>query len=228
MEPLLWRWGALIQVSSAILIAAYFLVLAFSVRRAELHAWVMAWLMNLAALAITFAFWQLSSRSATMFALASAGYFFAKTQFVVLLVAGATRFALEKPQPLPHRRYGIAIGAFSVIAGLVVGSLDRVGMVQSITTGAILLAGVVAVLRTKAPGWRWLATGFMLRMLFATAETTGYAARTYIGQNALPHDLAEFLVVHGAFDAAAEWVIALGCVFALRGWAGQERMAGVQ
>src|SRR5690348_11572599 len=106
MEPILWRWSTLVQVSSTLVIAAYFVVLALTVGRAEVRAWAIAWLANLAALAI--AFWQQQPGSAMAFAAESTFYFFAKTQFVVLLVAGATHFALDKPRPVPHGRYSIA------------------------------------------------------------------------------------------------------------------------
>lgn len=214
MEPLVWSGSALFQVASALAIAGYFVVLALSVQRAELQAWVFAWLANLAALAITFAFRELLPNS-PQFVLVSGLYFFAKTQFVVLLVAGATRFALEKPRPVPHGRFNIAIALFSTLCSLVVGTLDRVGMVQSVAIGAFLIAGAIAVSKTKAPGWQWLAIGFVLRMLFATAETVGYAAHA-MGRELPPGAYASFLAMHSAFDAGAEWIIALGGALMLR------------
>jgi hypothetical protein len=215
MEPLLWGWSTLFRVSSALVIAAYFIARSRSLQRAEAHAWAIAWSANLAAMAITLVFWQFPSMSATVFAVASAFYFFAKTQFVVLLVAGATSFALEQPRPVPHGRYSAAIAAFSTLFGLVVGSLDRVGMLQSVTMGAILIAGAMVVSRKKTPGWQWLATGFVLRMLLAAAETDGYAIHA-AGRTLEPGWFADFLAFHSVFDAGAEWVIALGCAIMLR------------
>jgi len=208
MEPLLWGWITLFRVSSALMIAVYFIALAYSQRRAELQAWAIAWSANLAALVITLAFWQFQSTSAAVFAVASASYFFAKTQFVVMLVAGATGFALDQPRPVPHGRYSAVIAAFSILFGLVVGSLDRVGIIQSVTMGAILIAGAMVVSRAKAPGWQWLATGFWLRMLLAAAETAGYTLHA-AGRTLQPQWFADFLAWHSAFDAGAEWIIAL-------------------
>lgn len=215
MEPLLWGWITLFRISSALMIAAYFIALALSQRRAELRTWAIAWSANLAALAITLLFWRFQSASATVFALASTSYFFAKTQFVVLLVAGVTGFALDRPRPVPHGRYSAVIAAFSTLCGFVVGTLDRVGMIQSVTTGAVLIAGALVVLRTKAPGWQWLVTGFWLRMLLAAAETAGYTLHA-AGRTLEPGWFADFLASHSAFDAGAEWVIALGGALMLR------------
>jgi len=225
VESLSWHWSTLVQVSSALVIAAYFAVLALSVRRTELHAWVIAWLANLAALTIAIGFSQLQSNSVAVFAVASVLYFFAKTQFVVLLVAGASGFAIQ-PRPVPHGRFSIAIAAASTLAGIVVGSLDRVGMVQSVTIGAILLAGAIAVSRQKTPGWQWLATGFVLRTMLAAAETAGYAFRSTFAERPYPGWFGSFMASHAAFDACAEWVIALGCAFMLRGRTQQGAGAG--
>jgi hypothetical protein len=179
MEDTLWRWSTPFQLASALVIAAYFVVLARSVRCAELHAWVIAWLANLAAIGIALS-WP-HPASAVLLPFFKAGYFFAKTQFVTLLVAGATHFALEKQRPVPHGPLSIAIAAFSIVVGFVVGSLDRAGMVQSVTMGAVLIAGAMLVVRAKAPGWRWLASGFVLRMILAAAETDAYAMRSMLG-----------------------------------------------
>jgi hypothetical protein len=215
MEPLLWGWITLFRVSSALVIATYFIALALSLRRAEVRAWAIAWSANLAALAITLLYWQFQTMSAPVFAVASAFYFFAKTQFVVLLVAGATHFALDRPRPVPHGRYSAVIAAFSALVGFVVGSLDRVGMIQSVTMGAILIAGAMVVSRTKPPGWQWLATGFVLRMMLAAVETAGYTLHA-AGRTLQTGWVADFLAAHSGFDAGAEWVIALGCAIMLR------------
>ena len=214
MESLLWRLSPVFQVASALVFAAYFIARERSLRRPESHAWMIAWLANLAALVILVVFWPMPSGPVA--ALATAGYFFAKTQFYVLLVAGASRSALDKPQPVPHGRVSAAIGVFSVLCAIAIGSLDKVGMVQSIMTGATLLAGAIAVSRSKPAGWRWLATGFVLRMLLAAAETDGYAIQS-LGHTINPGWFASFLRIHSVFDTFAEWIIALGCALTLRG-----------
>jgi hypothetical protein len=225
MELQLWHWSTLAQLASALAIAAYFVALSLSVRRAELHAWVTAWLSNLAAIGVAIAFSLLHPQSALLVPFFSAAYFFAKTQFVTLLVAGATHFALEKPRPVPHGPLSIAIAVLSILIGIAVGSLDRVGMIQSITMGAILIAGAMLVGKTKAPGSGWLATGFVLRMVLATAETDAYAVRSMLGHAPGPGWVSTFMTLHSAFDAGAECVIALGCALTLRGWIAQQHTA---
>ena len=46
MELLLWRWSTSAQVTSAPLIAVFFVVLGRSMRRAELWPWVQPWIAN--------------------------------------------------------------------------------------------------------------------------------------------------------------------------------------
>jgi hypothetical protein len=215
VESLSSHWSILVHVSSALVIAAYFALRALSVRRPELHAWAIAWLANLVALLVGLGFPQLPSNSA-LFALVSALYFFAKTQFVVLLVAGASGFTVEPARPA-HGRSSLAIAALSALAGMVVGSLDRVGLVQSVTIGAILLAGAIAVSRQNAPAWRWLASGFVLRAMLAATETAGYAFHAAFPERPYPGPFGSFMPAHATFDAAAECVIALGCAFMLNG-----------
>ena len=50
MELLLWRWSTTAQITSELMIAVFFVVLARSVRRVEMRPWVQAWVANLAAL----------------------------------------------------------------------------------------------------------------------------------------------------------------------------------
>ena len=209
------HWSTLVQIASTLVIAIYFAVRALSVRRPELHAWVIAWPANLAALAISIGLAQSQPNSAALFAIGSTAYFFCKTQFVVLLVDGASGFAVMQPREVPHGRRSMAVAILSALAGMIVGSLDRVGMVQSVTIGAILLAGAIAVSRQNAPAWRWLATGFVLRTMLAAAETSGYAFHSIFVDRRLPPSFDRFMTVHAAFDAGAEWIIALGCAFML-------------
>jgi hypothetical protein len=218
MEALSWSWSVRIEFFSTLLIALAFFVMMLRVRRREMQAWLLAWCANLAALVIALMLWQPLAASAAWLPLASTAYFFAKTQFVVLLVGGATNFALETPRSIQHGPRSVAIAVASALVGFLVGSLDRVGMLQSVTMGAILIAGAIQVTRTKAPGWPWLATGFWLRMLLAAAESGGYAMRSLYPDRALPDGYAYFMAIHPALDAGAEAAIAVGCLLMLRSW----------
>ena len=89
MELLLWRWSTTAQITSALMIAVFFVVLGRSVRRVEMRPWMYAWLANLAALLVTCIFWFAQPSSPFAFVVLRGSYFFWKTMFVVLLVAGA-------------------------------------------------------------------------------------------------------------------------------------------
>ena len=53
----LWVWSTALQMTSLLMIAVFFAVLARSVRLAEVRIWVWAWLCNLGALVVTVAYW---------------------------------------------------------------------------------------------------------------------------------------------------------------------------
>ena len=57
MELLLWRWSTALQITSLVIITAFFAALARSTPRDELRWWLRAWFANLAALSVTLAFW---------------------------------------------------------------------------------------------------------------------------------------------------------------------------
>ena len=76
MELLLWRWSTTAQITSAIVIAIFFVVLGRSVRRVELRPWVSAWLANLAALLVTSVFWFAQPESPATFIVLRWGYLF--------------------------------------------------------------------------------------------------------------------------------------------------------
>ena len=113
MELLLWRWSTLVQVTSDLIIAIFFVVLARSVGRTELRAWVSGWLANLAALSITIVFWLTQPQSLIAFAIFSGFYLFATTMFVVLLVAGTAGFLDRQAVPIPYRMLIIGVAIFS-------------------------------------------------------------------------------------------------------------------
>jgi hypothetical protein len=203
----------LLHLATTLAIAAYFVWRSRAAPRPEASAWAWAWVANVAALALAIALPGLDS---TAFVVTSACYLFAQAQFVVLLVAGASRLAHERPRPVPHGRFGAVLGMLSVLGGLLVGTLDRVGLLQSVVLGAFFYAGAITVARAKAPAWRWLALGFVARALLAALETSAYAFRTWHPDASIPGWLAAFMACHEAFDAVAEGLIALGCAFALR------------
>jgi diguanylate cyclase (GGDEF)-like protein len=207
MELLLWRWSTTAQITSAVVIAIFFVVLGRSVRRVELRPWVWAWLANLGALLVTSVFWFAQPSSTTAFLMLRWSYIFCKTMFVVLLALGAWNVWRRAPAPL--RRTTIALVALYAAGGAVMlDSIDRIGLVQSAVIGALLGISAILLLVKHVPGSGWLAMGFALRAMLAVVECIAYGVQTF-------PDRGVVLASHSSFDTGAEWVIALGCVLTL-------------
>lgn len=211
---LLWQWSTSAQILSGLLIAVFFAVVSRSTGRHELDWFLGAWLANLLALGITLAFWFLQP-SGTAAMLTAAGYLFAKTAFLALLLVGAVSLARGEPVPARALRWlaPIAIGALP--AAWLLDGVDRIGVAQSSLICVCLLAGAVICLRAKGRGLGWLGLGFLLRALLAALEALAYGARLAMPADELHAGVGIFLAAHSSFDAGAEWVIALGCVIAL-------------
>lgn len=214
MELLLWRWSTTAQITSALMIAVFFVVMARSVGRVEMRPWVGAWLANLAALLVTIVFWFFQPDSQAVSIVIRAGYFLGKTMFVVLLGAGAWRFVRQQPSVLMSRAILVCAILYSAVASLTLGTIDQIGVAQSAVIGGFLGACAVVLVVKRVPGAGWLAAGFAIRAILGAVETLAYA-------RLVPRGLASdsaiklFLASHSSLDTGAEWVIALGCVLIL-------------
>ncbi len=127
MDVQLWRWSTAVQITSALLIALFFVVLARSTRRAELRVWVAAWGANLGALIATLVYWMPPAQSESLLFTARFPYLFFKTSFVVLLVVGAVSFGRPQPSRTTLWRLATVVLLGSVVTGLGVQSLDTLG-----------------------------------------------------------------------------------------------------
>ncbi len=214
MELLLWRWSTAVQIVSALMIYVFFAVLSRSVRRVELRPWVHAWCANLIALAVTIGYWYWNPQSAIAFAIICAGYFAAKTTFVLLLVTGAAAFSRQAASRLNmHNLAGVAL--YAIIGGIVCDTIPKLGTVQAGVMAVLLSVGAVILLRSRdLPAAGWLCAGFLARAVLALGEAGAYASQA--AGNDSPR-ISTFLAVHSSFDTAAEWMIALGCVLVLYG-----------
>ncbi|MEO5626006.1 MAG: GGDEF domain-containing protein [Dokdonella sp.] len=222
MELLLWRWSTLVQATSDLMIAGFFVALAHSLGRAELRVWVNAWLANLAALLVTIAFWLWQPGGSWPFALTISLYLFAKTMFILLLVDGAIGFAVQRPPPVSRGKQIVSAAVFSIVGGAVIRSIDPLGLVQAVVICVCLGASAVFLIRRKERAYGWLATGFAIRSALAAAEAAAYAVHWSTGDALGASSLPIFLASHSSFDTGAEWVIALGCVLTLYGAIQQE------
>lgn len=213
-ELLLWRWSTAVQISSAVLVAVFFVVFGRSTGRLELRWWVAAWVSNGVALGVTWAFW-LWQPGPGWSDLLRGCYLASKTLFLLLMLLGTLAFdhAALARRWLPGC---VAVALLYALAGaLTLDSISALGLSQSSLIAFVLLAAGIACARTAGGGMGWLGVGFALRGLLALAEATAYGWQHFAGRDDLPGYVGTFLASHSSFDTGAEWVIALGCVLAL-------------
>ena len=217
MELLLWRWSTGAQIVSALILAIFFLVLRAWMRRGELRPWTWAWMANLAALGATVVFWYAQPDTRLTFGLNMLVYVFFKTVFVALLAGGAADFS---GKPLLRWRMGHLgiIAVYAVGVALVVKNIDQLGMVQSSMMFALfsMCAAVMFARAGELAAARWLGAGFLLRALLAASEAGAHYTQVALGAgHPESATIRYFLASYSAYDTAAEWVIALGCVLML-------------
>ncbi len=158
---LLSRWAAGAQLATVALIAAFFVLLARTIRLQEVRAWAAAWVADAAALAALFAA-SLPGTPAALFRLGAAIHVAGKTAFALLFVAGAR--AHVRPGAgghLPVRLLTAAAGG-----GLALGALVRdplqARVAAAVLVGAALTAGAVWTLTRPPVGRsRWLGIGML-------------------------------------------------------------------
>jgi diguanylate cyclase (GGDEF)-like protein len=222
MNSQLWRWSTTVQISSALLVALFFVALLRSTQRAELRLWVGAWLANLCALGMTLVYWIPPAQSESLLLLVRFPYIFFKCAFVALIVIGAFSFGRVMPSRAVISRLMLAVLAYGIVVALSARTLDMVGMLMSATIALTLLsASVVLVLRRHATAG-WLAAGFALRGSLGLLEAVAHGTRVISGPDVEGGASVNFVSMSSSFDAGAEWMIALGCVLAMYGTIGRE------
>ncbi len=211
METLLYRWSTTLQIVSDVMIVLFFIVLTRTLRRPELKLWLYAWLANVAALGVTVTYWLVNPNTVAMARPFSVGYAFFKTTFIILLIAGALDFTRHALGAAKLGKifggiflYALCLSYFSI-------SLVNLGMVQSMLNGVLFLSGAWLVLHTAPAGQAWLVMGLALRGLFAVMEGVVYTGMFFEVQWVSSPFVSGFLASHSSFDAAAEWMISLGC-----------------
>ena len=215
MELLLWRWSTSVQITSDLMIAVFFIVLARSVGRSELRPWVVAWLANLAALSVTIVFWLAQPKSPVAFTLISWCYIFFKTLFVVLLVGGTGGFPVRDSPAISHRKIALAVAGFAVLGAIGARSISWLGVIEATTIALCLAVGATWLIAKKPPAYGWLAAGFVARSLLACAEAAASTSQLASADPANAALVASFLAAASSFDTGAEWMIVLGCVLML-------------
>jgi diguanylate cyclase (GGDEF)-like protein len=139
-----------------------------------------------------------------------------KTLFLLLLLRGAWTLRGRIPPLLRAPNLEIALVVFTVGGCILSTSVDRLGIVE--TAAIIVTLGTASIALGAQPeaGFTWLRVGFAARATLALLEFVGYALN--IAPRRLPFGLdahvGTFLAFHSSFDTGAEWLMALGCVFA--------------
>ncbi len=212
MDLLLWRWSTAVQFTSLLMVAAFFVALGRSSRRAELRWWMLAWFANVAALGTTVFFWFVQPRVHVGWVIAA--YMATKLGFVLWLLRGTWAVGRPGTDRPSQRTIVTAIMAYGFVGGLFIPSISALGVVQHLVMGVLLLGGVLALGR----GCRhvaWLATGLGMRGTLALAEAAAYWVDLDAGgpfSAELRQQASWFLSATSSLDAGVEWFIALGCV----------------
>lgn len=210
-QLLLWQWSTLVQITSAWMLMVFFWVVRRSTARADLDAWVGAWLANGLALAVTCAYW-LQQPTGWMRPVLTTLYVGSKTAFLLLLLLGTLAFARQVRPAL--RGPVIWVGAGALLLGSWLRGIPAIGVTQCLLIVCVLGAALGHCLRHRGQGLGWLALGFALRCALGVAEGICYGMSLLEPVSELPHQVQTFLSVHSSFDTGAEWMIALGCVLA--------------
>lgn len=223
MELMLWQWSTSVQVTSLLMIAAFFAVLSRSLRGPETGYWIAAWTLNFVSLASALSFWYFGLDDFGF--LVRPVYMGTKTAFVLLLLQGA--LIMQGPRKSPFHPTVVAsfFGLYVLAAAFIVETVDVVGVVQQATIGALFGLGALLLARRPSRGLSWLAVGFFVRSALGFVETAAYVVQLTDApflSPAMQASASTFRAVHSSFDAGVEWFIALGCVLALSERAQQE------
>jgi diguanylate cyclase (GGDEF)-like protein len=216
-QLLLWRWSTIVQVSSLTMVAGFFAILSRSNRRPELIWWTRAWTANLVALLVTSAFWLLQTDS--FFALIAASYIAAKTAFTLMLAQGAWLMIRPGSPLLTSRAITLGIAVYAAAAGLLLPTINAVGIVQHLVIGVLLVALAIQLWIANSDAVTWLMTGIAVRGLLALFEAGAYFIQWQPPESGWLADLvipaAGFLSASSSFDMGAEWLVVLGSVLAV-------------
>jgi diguanylate cyclase (GGDEF)-like protein len=215
MNLALWQWSSVVQLTSLIMVAAFFVALARTSRRPEVRWWVLAWFADVGALSITAYYWIF--QPTLRLGLFWGTYMAFKTAFVLWLLQGAWAVGRPRNDLLSQRTVITAALACGFLGGLFLPSLDAVGVVQHLAIGLLLIGGVLALGRD----WRsvaWLSTALCMRGALALLEAAAYWVSLDAGgqySTELRQQASWFLSTTSSFDAGVEWFMALGCVLAV-------------
>jgi diguanylate cyclase (GGDEF)-like protein len=213
-QLLLWRWSTIVQVTSLMMVAGFFAVLARSNRRPELVWWRGAWAANLLALLVTSVFWLLQTDS--LFPLIVLLYVAGKTAFALMLAQGSWMMIRPASPLLTTRQMTTAIALYAAASALLLRNITQVGIVQHSVIGTILVWLAFELWRSRSDAVAWLTGGIAIRGLLALAEAGAYLIQWQSPEagvfGGLVTPAGTFLSASSSFDMGAEWLVVLGSV----------------
>jgi GGDEF domain-containing protein len=217
MELLLWRWSVGVQGTSLALILVFFAVLARTLRFPELTSWAQAWAANFIALGVTFLYWNWRT-SDEHFPVLAGVYMAAKTAFALLLILGALQ--LRRPgATLVSKKTLLGFAAVYGAAGLLVPTIDVVGIIQNLVLGTLFGFGSTRLLRApREGGTTWLGAAMLLRCILHVVVAGVFlvtATSIAAGSPAVVAAARQIASAHSSIDGGAEWLLALASVLAL-------------
>jgi diguanylate cyclase (GGDEF)-like protein len=218
MELTLWRWSLGVQVSSTLLVTAFFLALQRSLPKGSITAWVRGWVFNSVALGIALFSWIFFTPATNGTALALFLYLATKTLAVMYLVQGAWALAQPGQKVMGPAHFIVGGLVYPLFVAGVLNWFNLIGAGQQLFVALMFLPTGLALVRSRDRALLWLAFGFLSRGVLCLIESTAYfiqvlpptvAPAPLVGRTGL------FLAVHSSFDSGTEWLLALGFVLAL-------------
>lgn len=209
---LLWRWSTAVQITSALMLMVFFLVVYNTAKRKDRFThWVAAFVANGIGLTAVWSYWLFRPGTVLQVPL-TALYFAGKAAFVLMLLYGVRRF-IDRPVPSLRASLAGCVALATLLAVVTRNNIALIGMAQCLMVLLALGAAFFLCVRHARFGLGWLATGFALRIALALAEFLLHM-RQATSTEPLPEYAATFLASYSAFDTGAEWMIALGCILA--------------
>lgn len=218
MELTLWRWSLGVQVSSTLLVTAFFLALQRSLPRDTITAWVRGWVLNSAALGVALFSWIFLTPATNGTALALFIYLAAKTLAVLYLVQGAMSLASPGPKRIGAAQFIVGGLVYPIFVAGVLNWFNLIGAGQQLFIALMFLPTGLALVRSGDRALVWLAVGFLSRGVLCLIESVAYAIQVLPADMVAPSLVSQtglFLSVHSSFDSGTEWLLALGFVLAL-------------
>jgi diguanylate cyclase (GGDEF)-like protein len=202
---LLGRWSLGVQLATVLLLAAFFVALARTVRLQEIRLWTTAWIADAVALFPVFlaSFFVLPG---ALLRLATCVYVAGKTAYALLLISGAQNHLRPGARHLLQPgRLAPAVVIVSIGVGLLLPGRANAQIVTDLIVGAVLTVGALGILRRpRLARSRWLGVCLLVEGLLFLHYVPLLVPRLW---GRVP--IASYVQYSSFFDAGAELLVAL-------------------